>query len=137
MPLIRIPLMAATAPANEFHVVLNAWIRLCLNGSASRGFNRYGVFSQLRRFDVTDEQGQRARLTDLGVALLDADYPPVTNLFFLNPKKQKRSLSWDQVQAIDLRARRISVINLNASQKSSMSGSLAKEVLLGIDNWTP
>ncbi len=78
------------------------------------------MFSQLRRFDVTDEQGQRARLTDLGVALLEADYPPVTNLFFLNPKKQKRSLSWDQVQAIDLRARRISVINLNASQKSSM-----------------
>lgn len=91
------------------------------------------MFSQLRRFDVTDKQGQRARLTDLGVALLDADYPPVTNLFFLNPKKQKRSLSWDQVQAIDLRARRISVIDLQTSEEASTSGAPAKEVLLGHD----
>lgn len=38
------------------------------------------MFSQLRRCDLTDEQGQQASLLDLSVALLDADYPPVTSL---------------------------------------------------------
>jgi magnesium transporter len=91
------------------------------------------MFSRLRGFEIKDEQGRRARLCDLSVALLDADYPPVTNLFFINPKKQRRSLPWSQAQDIDLQARLISVIDLNASQKSSRSGDLAKEVLLGDD----
>jgi magnesium transporter len=90
------------------------------------------MFSQLRRFVLTDEQGRQARLTDLSIALLDADYPPVTTLFFLNAKKQYRSLPWNQVQAIDFRTRRITVKDLKVSQRAS-SGSLAKEVLLGDD----
>ncbi|MFN2517003.1 MAG: magnesium transporter MgtE N-terminal domain-containing protein [Pyrinomonadaceae bacterium] len=91
------------------------------------------MFSQLRRFDLQDEQGRRARLVDLGVALLDADYPPVTHLFFFNAKKQRRSIPWSQVQALDLAARRISIIDLQASEKASTSGALEKEVLLGGD----
>ncbi|HKZ02106.1 MAG TPA: hypothetical protein VJ180_07695 [Pyrinomonadaceae bacterium] len=31
------------------------------------------MFSQLRRFDLRDEQGRRARLEDVAVGLLDAD----------------------------------------------------------------
>ena len=91
------------------------------------------MFSRLRGFDITDEKGRRAKLEDLAVALLDADYPPVTQLFFCNTKKQRRSLPWSQVKDVDLQARLISVADLNASQKSSRSGSLAKEVLLGDD----
>lgn len=67
------------------------------------------MFSQLRRFDLTDDQGRRSRLVDLGVGLLESDYPPVTRLFFLNETNKKRSLGWDQVRNIDLKARRISV----------------------------
>lgn len=90
------------------------------------------MFSQLRRFDLTDDQGRRASLMDLGVALLDADYPPVTRLFFLNEANKKRSLPWDQVNDVELKARRISVRDLKAAQRES-TDSIAKEVLLGDD----
>src|SRR5687768_15884544 len=90
------------------------------------------MFSQLRRCDITDEQGQQTRLLDLSVALLDADYPPVTSLFFLNAKNKKHSLPWDQVQTLDLKARRIHVKDLNASRRLA-AGSLGKDVLLGGD----
>jgi magnesium transporter len=91
------------------------------------------MFSQLRRFELKDEQGRRAKLIDLGVALLEADYPPVTNLFFLDPRKQKRSLPWNQVKGVDLRARRISVADLQASEGVSKGGPGARDVLLGDD----
>lgn len=90
------------------------------------------MFSQLRRFDLTDAQGQRARLMDLGVALLDADYPPVTRLFFQHAGNKKRSVTWDQVREVDEKARRIVVRDLKESQHES-TGSMAKEVLLGDD----
>jgi magnesium transporter len=90
------------------------------------------MFSQLRRCDITDEQGRQAKLLDLSVALLDADYPPVTSLFFIIDKNKKHWLSWDQVQTIDLKARRIKVQDLKAS-KELVAGSLGKDVLLGGD----
>jgi len=88
------------------------------------------MFSQLRRCDITDDEGQQARLLDLSVALLDSDYPPVTSLFFLNDKNKKHWLPWDHVQAIDLKARSIKVQDLKASEKL-VAGSLGKDVLLG------
>ena len=91
------------------------------------------MFSQLRRFDLQDEQGRRARLEDLAVGLLDADYPPVTDLFFLNSKKQRCSLPWTHVQGIDLQARLVSVTDLKASHKRSSTSDLEKKVLLGAD----
>lgn len=90
------------------------------------------MFSQLRRFDITDNEGRQARLIDLSVALLDADYPPVTRLFFFNKTRQKRSLSWNEVRDFDPQTRRISVSDLGKAQDES-SDSLAKEVLLGDD----
>lgn len=90
------------------------------------------MFSQLRRFDLSDEQGARSNLTDLGIALLDADYPPVTRLFFLNAQNKKRSLPWNQVREVDLKARRIRVRDLEQAQSES-TDSMAKEVLLGDD----
>ncbi len=90
------------------------------------------MLSQLRRFKVADDQGRQAKLLDLSVALLDADYPPVTSLFFLNDKNKKHSLPWDQVQTLDLKACRIGVKDLKASQKL-VAGSLGKDVLLGGD----
>jgi magnesium transporter len=90
------------------------------------------MFSQLRRFELTDDEGRRATLTDVAVALLDADYPPVTRLFFCNAAKQKRSLSWTEVRDFKPRARRIDVRDLEKAQPES-SGSPAKEVCLGDD----
>ena len=88
------------------------------------------MLSQLRRFKLTDEQGRQARLMDLSVALLDGDYPPVTRLYFLNASKQRHSLEWETVQAIDWRARQINVASLEESVGES-TASMAKEVLLG------
>jgi magnesium transporter len=90
------------------------------------------MFSQLRRCDLTDQQGRQARLLDLSVSILDGDYPPVTNLFFLNDENRKHSLPWDQVQAFDLKLRRLTVRDLKAS-KRSVTGSLGKDVLLADD----
>jgi magnesium transporter len=90
------------------------------------------MFSQLRRFELIDDEGQRARLTDVAVALLDADYPPVTRLFFLNQAKQRHSLSWNEVRDFKPQARCIVVRDFQKAQPES-SGSLAKEVLLGDD----
>ena len=90
------------------------------------------MFSQLRRCDLKDDHGRQARLLDLSVALLDVDYPPVTRIFFLNVKKEKYSLSWDQVHSVDLNSRLIKVRDLQASQKEA-THPVAKEVLLGDD----
>ena len=88
------------------------------------------MFSQLRRCSITDEQGGRAQLLDLSVALLEADYPPVTSLIFLNQKKQKHSLPWNAVQSFEPEDCQIQVENLKVS-KPLRQGSLGKDVLLG------
>jgi magnesium transporter len=88
------------------------------------------MLSQLRRFKLTDKKGRQARLMDLSVALLDGDYPPVTRLYFLNSKKQRHSLPWENVQAIDWRKRLIKVADLDEAQGES-TDSIAKQVLLG------
>ena len=41
------------------------------------------MFSKLLRFKVVDRLQNSASLSDLAVAVLDEDYPPVTALFFL------------------------------------------------------
>jgi hypothetical protein len=88
------------------------------------------MFSQLRRCDLTDDKGRQAKLLDLGVALLDADYPLVTRLCFLDVNKQKHSLPWEHVQGIDLKTGRIRVRDLRVSHKLE-SDLVAKEVFLG------
>jgi magnesium transporter len=88
------------------------------------------MLSQLRRFVLTDDQGRRARLLDLSIALLEGDYPPVTRLYFLNSRKKKHSLPWDDVKSVDWPARVIKVADLEAAQGES-TDSMAREVLLG------
>ncbi len=90
------------------------------------------MFSQLRRFNLIDGHGRRAKLMDLAIALLDGDYPPVTRLFFLDQKNKKRSLQWSQVKKLDLKSRSITVRDLESAPSES-TDSMAKEVLLGDD----
>ncbi len=91
------------------------------------------MFSEVRRFDLTDDQKRRGTLVDLGVALLDADYPPVTTVYFLNSRNQKRSIDWKLVKQIDVAKRRIKVADLDEADKTSSSLADTKEVLLGDD----
>lgn len=88
------------------------------------------MLSQLRRFKVTDKQNRQARLMDLSVALLDGDYPPVTRLYFLNSKKKRNSLPWENVESIDWPNRLIKVADLDEAQGES-TDSMARQVLLG------
>lgn len=88
------------------------------------------MFSQLRRFKLTDEQGRQARLMDLSVALLASDYPIVTRLYFLKANRQRHSLSWDSVRSVDWPGRLIKVSDLEKSVGES-TDSMAEEVLLG------
>ncbi len=90
------------------------------------------MLSKLRRFELVDERGRRARLVDLAVALLEADYPPVTQLLFQDDKREKKSLAWDEVRAIDWQARSIKVSDLDAG-RGVTTGKLKHDVLLGRD----
>jgi CBS domain-containing protein len=86
------------------------------------------MLSQLRRFDLADDHGRRARLSDLSVDILDGDYPFVTRLYF-QKAKQISSLSWEAVESIDWSARTIKVAGLNLAQRESAK-SMTSQVLL-------
>lgn len=87
------------------------------------------MLSQLRRFKVAGNQNAQARLSDLSVALLEGDYPPVTRLYFHNTGKEVQSLPWEDVKSIDWSKRSIEVSNLEKARKENRD-SMAKEVLL-------
>ena len=76
------------------------------------------MFSKLRRFQVEDSQGRRARLVDLAVALLAEDHPPVTHLHFRDKSDggKVKTLPWEAIESIDWRARRIRVPDLSAGK---------------------
>jgi magnesium transporter len=75
------------------------------------------MLSELLRFRVRDEKQNSARLTDLSVALLDADYPFVTRLFFEDSDTKTKRLDWSEVRAIDSRRRLIIVTDLGAASE--------------------
>jgi CBS domain-containing protein len=89
------------------------------------------MLSVLRRFHLVDEYQRRVRLLDLAVALLDVDYPPVTQLVF-RQDTEHRSLPWDAVQSVDWRARQIQVTDLEAGQVIARE-SPPQDVLLNRD----
>jgi CBS domain-containing protein len=91
------------------------------------------MLSKLRRFELVDGEGRRARLADLAVALLEGDYPPVTHLFFFSQaKKQLMRLPWDAVEKFDEHASQIHVADLEAAQQVSLD-ALDHDVLLHHD----
>lgn len=88
------------------------------------------MLSQIKRFNLSDEQGRQTRLMDLSVALLEGDYPPVMRLYFQGQNNQQYSIAWDAVQSIDWPKRLIRVPRFDTSVRES-TDSMAKEVLLG------
>ncbi|HEX8097992.1 MAG TPA: CBS domain-containing protein [Pyrinomonadaceae bacterium] len=90
------------------------------------------MFSALRRFTLVDESGARARLLDASIELLEEDYPPVTQLFFLDGGGRRSTLPWESVRGFDWRAREVRVDGLSSGRRAP-TDSLSKEVLLGRD----
>ena len=89
------------------------------------------MLSELRRFHLVDEQQRWARLLDVAVALLDVDYPPVTQVLF-QQDAESRSLPWEAIQSLDWQARHLHVTDLEAGQAISPA-SLQAAILLQRD----
>ena len=76
------------------------------------------MLSKLLRFKVVAETGESGRLTDVAVALLDRDYPPVTQIFCeINRKIHK--FAWESVQSIDWKNREIKIASPKAAAETS------------------
>jgi magnesium transporter len=86
------------------------------------------IVSMLRRFELIDAKGGRARLTDLAIDLLQEDYPPVTHLVFNEMKKGIQALSWDTVVEFNLQRRRLVVVDIKGAQPAETI--LKQETLL-------
>jgi CBS domain-containing protein len=71
------------------------------------------MFTKLLRFDVRDDKGRRARLADLSIALLEDDYPPVTQVLF-HFEEKLRGVEWKHVKKLDTRSGLIAVESLDA-----------------------
>ena len=90
------------------------------------------MLSQLLRCQLVDPKGEHAALLDLSVDLLNGDYPPVTHLYFLDPKKQRRSLPATALQTVDWRNCQINVSGFQDSVRES-ADSVQQRVLLKAD----
>ena len=86
------------------------------------------MLTQVLRFVIRDESGRHAQVNDLSIAVLDEDYPPVTNIYFRHNTDAKR-FSWELVSDFDTAGRTIRVKDLSAAE----SGEVEDEVLLKRD----
>ena len=86
------------------------------------------MLTQLLRFHVEDNGGNRAPLADLCIELLEDDYPPVTHILF-SYNGELRQVDWDRVSAFEPRRKLIRIDDLSASE----SGDDDSDVLLRRD----
>ena len=89
------------------------------------------MLSQLNWFRVFDESGKHAKLVDLALALLEEDYPPITELILERDAKLYR-LDWKSVRAYEPRRSRFVVESLSEAEETSYE-EIASEVLLNQD----
>jgi CBS domain-containing protein len=73
------------------------------------------MLTDILRFEVTDDRGRRARVSDLVVALLEDDYPPITGLL-VNENDSATEIAWSDVADIDANSRTITVKDLQSSK---------------------
>jgi hypothetical protein len=90
------------------------------------------LLSEFSRFHVADERGERARLDDLAVALLEDDHPPVTLLIYTGADRRRRALDWKDVTAVSREEKEITVRDLGAGREVARD-STEGEVLLTRD----
>ena len=89
------------------------------------------MFSKLAHFILTDEGSRRARVLDFAIDL-EADYPPITRVHFLNTEGEHCSLPWEAVESVEWRRAQIRVKNLEAAEAISEE-ELKKKILLRRD----
>jgi hypothetical protein len=89
------------------------------------------MLSELLRFEATDANGKTMRLSDLGIGLLDHDYPPVTHLYF-DLKEGPLRLPWTEVTDFDKPGKGITVRDFSIAE-TFKDEDLKDEVLLKRD----
>src|SRR3984893_18242762 len=87
------------------------------------------LFSRLRRFALTDNQGRRAKLVDFIVELPSEGYPPVTHILFRHSSRSLEILPWEAVVSVDHSASQIKVKDVEVSELAPRE-LLRKRVLL-------
>lgn len=79
------------------------------------------MLSKLLSFNVFDAENRCVRLSDLSVALLDSDYPPITNIFFEMNKKLMK-VAWKNVQSVNLKEKKFIIADLDSAEEVSLAG---------------
>src|SRR6478752_10169759 len=64
------------------------------------------MLTEVLRFQVRDEKGRNAPVSDLSIALLDDDYPPIKEILVKQDGDEKQ-LNWSEVRSVDLGSCRI------------------------------
>lgn len=72
------------------------------------------MFTELLRFRIEDRKGRKAPLADLSIALLEDDYPPVTDVLFSH-EGELHKVDRSDVSAIDARDRVMRIGDLDSS----------------------
>ncbi|MEP7214202.1 MAG: CBS domain-containing protein [Acidobacteriota bacterium] len=73
------------------------------------------MLSELLRFDIVDAAGKTARPVDLGIGLLDDDYPPVVSIYF-NQNGELKRLPWSEVTEFDKPGKGFTVSDLGRAE---------------------
>src|SRR5688500_2257322 len=73
------------------------------------------MLTELLRFEIEDGKNRRAPLTDLCIALLKDDYPPVTHVLF-KFKEKLRQVEWERVKRVDVQRRVFVIDDLDADE---------------------
>ncbi len=70
------------------------------------------MFTEILRYQIEDDKRRRTPLVDLGIELLEDDYPPVTHVLFDHGGKL-RKVKWSDVAKIDARAKLIHIADFD------------------------
>jgi len=87
------------------------------------------MLSKLRYFRLLDDGGRQYALSDIAVALLESDYPAVTQFLYRNFEGEQMLLPWHAVTGIDWRHAQINVSSFDSAQ-SVTEELLRREALL-------
>ncbi|MFN6964392.1 MAG: magnesium transporter MgtE N-terminal domain-containing protein [Pyrinomonadaceae bacterium] len=60
------------------------------------------MLTELLRFEVRDASGARAAVSDLSIALLDDDHPPVTHVIFTDKHGKTRRTEWARQAPVEI-----------------------------------
>ena len=89
------------------------------------------MLSRLRRFMISDETGRQYHLVDISVALLDADYPPATFLWFHDNERRLCAIPSAAIQSIDIEAECIRTAGIeNTVERDSLGDVLLERDIL-------